>query len=315
MMAPMEPIVEPELLICDPHHHLIEVSDNHYMMDELLADIGSGHRIEKTVCIEVGTGYRTDGPEAFRAVGETELVVELDPDGIIAGIVGYADLRLPEVDDVLAAHIEAGAGRLRGIRQCLSWDASPNIVPPRWNPPGLCTDAHFRAGFIKLSDWDLTFDAWLFHPQIPELIELARACPEVTIIVNHLGGPIGIGPYREGRAEWMSVWRSNLKTLAECPNVMMKLGGIGMPIMTPSWHDQPGGATSDEIVAVWGEDIRFCIELFGVNRCMFESNFPPDRLSYSYAVLWNAFKKLVAGASPSEKAALFHDTASQVYRI
>jgi L-fuconolactonase len=315
MMAPMEPIVEPELLIIDPHHHLIEVSDNHYMMEELLADIGSGHRIEKTVFIEVGTGYRKDGPEEFRSVGETELVVELDPKGVIAGIVAYADLRLPEVEDVYAAQKEAAAGRLRGIRQCLSWDASPEIVPPRWNPPGLCANEQFRSNFVKLSDWDLTFDAWLFHPQIPELIELARACPDVIIIVNHLGGPICVGPYREGRDEWMAAWRSNLKKLAGCPNVMMKLGGIGMPIMTLGWHDQSGGAASDQIVEVWGDDIRLCIELFGVNRCMFESNFPPDRLSYNYAVLWNAFKKVVADASSAEKAALFHDTAAQVYRI
>jgi L-fuconolactonase len=315
MMSLMEKIVEPELLIIDSHHHLIEVSDNHYMMDELLSDVGSGHRIERTVFIEVGTGYRTEGPEELRSVGETELVVELDPKGLIAGIVAYADLRLPNVEDVYAAHKEAAAGRLRGIRQCLSWDASPDIIPMRWNPPELCSNEQFRANFKKLPDWNLTFDAWLFHPQIPELIELAKACPEVTIVVNHLGGPICIGPYREGRDEWMATWRSNIKALADRPNVMMKLGGIGMPIMTPGWHDLPGGATSDQIVDGWRDDIHFTIDLFGVDRCMFESNFPPDRLSYNYVVLWNAYKKMVADASASDKAALFHDTASRVYRI
>jgi predicted TIM-barrel fold metal-dependent hydrolase len=161
----------------------------------------------------------------------------------------------------------------------------------------------------------LSFDAWTYHPQIPELTELARAHPDVPIVLDHLGGPLGIGPYQGRRGEVMAVWRSYLSALAPCPNVVVKLGGIGMPVFGMEWHHTPEGASSDQLASVWGEDIRWCIEQFGVDRCMFESNFPVDRASCAYSVLWNAFKRIAADASPAEKAALFHDTAVRTYRL
>jgi L-fuconolactonase len=312
----MEETIEPDLLICDPHHHLWDRPGHRYMLEELTADTGSGHRVERTVFVECASGYRSDGPAAFRPVGETDFVVAADPGGFIAGIVGFVDLRVAEVADVLAAHVEAGAGRFRGIRHVSAWDAGPGIRASHTDPPpGLLAEPAFRSGFAALGRAGLSFDAWLYHPQITELADLARAEPGTAIVLDHLGGPLGIGPYTDRRTEVLETWRSAMADLATCPNVVVKLGGIGMPIFGQKWHHHPEETTSEELADVWGPEIRWCIEQFGVDRCMFESNFPVDKASCSYAVLWNAFKRIAADASPTEKAALFHDTAVRVYRL
>jgi L-fuconolactonase len=312
----MEEILEPGLIICDPHHHLWDRPDNRYMMDELRADTGSGHRVEHTVFIDCRSGYRPGGPKAFRPVGETEFVVAADPDGFIAGIVSRVDLRLPEAGDVLAAHVEAGGGRFRGIRQSSVWEPS---IPARLGtsnpPPGLLADPAFRSGFAALGQAGLSFDAWLYHPQILELTDLVRAVPATPVILNHLGGPLGQGAYAGRRDEVRAAWRAAMSDLAGCPSVWLKLGGIGMPLFGLDFHEHPEATTSADLAAAWGPDIRWCIELFGVERCMFESNFPVDAASCGYAVLWNAFKRITADASRAEKAALFHDTAVRAYRL
>ena len=311
-----EAVLEPDLPILDPHHHLWDHPSSRYMLDELRDDTGSGHNVVRTVFVECASGYRTDGPESFRPVGETDFVVAADPDGFIAGIVGFADLTAPDVADVLAAHVAAGAGRFRGIRHVNAFDPSPDIRRSHTSPPpGLLGDAAFRNGFAALGRAGLRFDAWLYHPQLPELAALARAHPEVPIILDHLGGPLGIGPYAGRRDEVLDEWRKSMDEVASCESVVLKLGGIGMPIFGLGFHKQADATTSAQLADVWGDEIRWCIERFGVDRCMFESNFPVDKASCSYLVLWNAFKLIATGASPADKAALFHDTAARAYGI
>jgi L-fuconolactonase len=312
----MEEALDPDLPIVDPHHHLWKHPTNTYMMDELRSDTGSGHNVVNTVFVECGSGYRTDEPESMSFVGETEFVVGADPDGFIAGIVGRADLSSPDIDDVLAAHVAAGQGRFRGIRHASAHDPSPDIRESHTKPPaGLLGQDDFRRGMAALGRAGLRFDAWLFHPQIPELTDLARALPDVPIVLDHLGGPLGIGPYAGRRDEVMAAWERSMTDVAGCENVTLKLGGIGMPIYGMAFHKQDGGASSEELADTWGGPIRWCIERFGVDRCMFESNFPVDKASCSYAVLFNAFKRMVADASPSEKSALFRDTAVRAYGL
>ena len=321
----VEEVVEPERRICDPHHHLWDRNGSRYLLDELLADTGSGHNIVGTVFVECASMYRADGEEALRPVGETEFangVAAMSASGgygdakVCAGIVGFADLRLgPAAGRVLDAHLSASS-RFRGIRHAASWDASPEVRNSHAKPPpGLLLDAGFRRGFAELGKRGLSFDAWLYHPQIPELTALAAAFPDIPIVFDHFGGPLGIGPYAGRRDEIFAFWRSAVAELARCENVYAKLGGLVMPINGFGFHKRALPASSDEIVAATGRYHRHAIEVFGVERCMFESNFPVDKRSCSYRVLWNAFKKLVADASASEKDALFHDTARRVYRI
>ena len=320
-----EPILEPELPICDPHHHLWDLPDNRYLLDELLADTGSGHNVVSTVFVECSAMYRGDGPEALRPVGETEFVNGVaamsasgayGPTRACAGIVGFADLALgAAVGEVLDAHM-AASPRFRGIRHAAGWDPSPEIRSSHTNPPpNLMLDATFREGFAELGKRGLSFDAWFYHPQLPEFIDLAKAFPHTTIILDHFGGPLGIGPYAGKADEIFAVWQDQIRELAECPSVFVKLGGLVMPINGFGFHKAAMPPTSDDIVAATGRYYRHMIDCFGPHRCMFESNFAVEKQSVSYHVLWNAFKKLVRDASPTEKAALFHDVAARAYRL
>ena len=319
-----EGIVEPELPICDPHHHLWDHPNHRYLLDELLEDLGS-HNVVSTVFMECMSMYRAAGPEALRPVGETEFVngiAAMSASGgyggsrVCAAIVGYADLTLgAAVGDVLDAHM-AASERFRGIRHASGWDASDAVRNSHTNPKRrLLADRAFREGLRELGERGLTFDAWLYHPQLPELTALARAFPEQPIVVDHFAGPLGIGPYADKRSEIFAAWKPNMAALAECPNVVAKLGGLAMPINGFGFHKREKPPGSDELAAATRDYYLHAIDCFGPDRCMFESNFPVDRQSCSYGVLWNSFKKIAAGFSPSEKAALFHDTATRVYRV
>ena len=320
-----EAVLEPDLPICDPHHHLWDNPTSRYLIDELIADTGSGHNIVSTVFVECMAMYRATGPEEFRGVGETEFVNGVaamaasgryGPTAACAGIVSLADLTLGErVGPVLDAHM-AASRRFRGIRHAAGWDASDQVRNSHTNPTkGLLGDASFRQGFAELGKRGLSFDAWLYHPQIPELTSLASAFPNTTIILDHFGGPLGIGPYEDKRAEIFEYWKGAIAELAKRPNVVAKIGGLVMPINGFNFHKQPKPATSDQLVVATRDYYLHTIDCFGPSRCMFESNFPVDKQSCSYRVLWNSFKKIAKGFSASEKAALFHDTATRVYRI
>jgi predicted TIM-barrel fold metal-dependent hydrolase len=316
--------LEPDLPICDPHHHLWDRPGNRYMLEQLRADTGTGHNVQTTVFVECRSAWHADGPQPHRPVGETAFVAaeaersdaSVAQGSVIAAIVGHADLRAAEIGDVLAAHADAGQGRFRGIRQVASRDESPDIHASHTNPPAqLLADPAFRAGLVALGRSGHSFDAYLYHPQLAELVAAARAAPDTVIVLDHLGAPIGVGPYAGHRGEVLEVWRRGMAELAGCENVVVKLGGIGMPIFGLGWHRRPSQPDSVELADAWRTEIRWCIERFGVERCMFESNFPVDKQSCSYDVLWNAFKRIVADASASDKAALFHDNATRVYRL
>lgn len=325
-----EDTLEPELPICDPHHHLWDYRNDRveprYLIDEILADLNSGHNIVSTVFVQCGAMYKADGPEEMRVIGETEFVNGIaamsasgayGPARIAAGIVGMVDLTLGEgVAPVLEAHFRVGGGRFRGIRHGVAWDASGAAVNPRAMPaPHLYLDASYRTGFAQLARHDLSFEAWCYHPQLPELIDLARAFPDTTIILDHFGGPLGVGPYAGKGDEIYAQWRTDIAELATCGNVVAKLGGINMEINGFGWHERERPPTSQELMEATRPYYEYSIEQFGVDRCMFESNYPVDKVSCSYNVLWNSFKRLTADYSPEDKAKLFHDTAARVYRL
>jgi L-fuconolactonase len=325
-----EKALEPELPICDPHHHLWdqrhEREQERYLLDEILDDLAGGHNVVSTVFIECGAMFKPDGPEAYRCVGETEFVngiAAMSASGaygkarIADGIVGTVDLRLGDkAADVLDAQIAAGGGRFCGIRRGAFWHASPEIQNHRTNPPEhLLLQDDFRAGFKHLAPRKLSFEVWCAHTQIPDAVSLARAFPDTTIVLDHFGGPIGTGPYAGKQDEVFAWWRTQIDELAKCPNVVAKLGGLNMEVNGYGWEHRPQPPTSAELAQATRRWFEHTIDRFGPNRCMFESNFPVDKLSCSYTVLWNSFKILSKGYSPAERAAMFHGTAARVYRL
>ncbi|MDO9709792.1 amidohydrolase family protein [Paracraurococcus lichenis] len=321
-----EDALDPALPIVDPHHHLWDRPDWRYLLPDLLADTNQGHNIVATVFVQCRAMHRATGPEAYRPVGETEFVngvAAMSASGqygatrVCEGIVGHVDLTIgAAAKGVLEAHVQAGGGRFRGIRHITAWDPDPVIMNPAYTPPrDILFRDDFRAGFAQLAPLGLSFDAWLYHPQIPDLTALARAFPETRIVLDHVGGPLGIRGYEGQRDEVFRGWRAAMAELATCPNVCIKLGGLGMRINGMGFEEKAEPPSSDELAAAWKPWIETTIGLFGADRCMFESNFPVDKGSYGYGVFWNACKKLAAGASAAEKAALFSGTAQRFYRL
>ena len=318
-----EPALEPALPIIDPHHHLWE-REGGYLLDELLADLNSGHHVVATVFAQCGYAYRSSGPEALRPVGETERITVIArqavqraaPQRVCAGIVGHADLALGDaVADVLQAHIQAADGRFRGVRHINARHEAFNASLLGRPPADLFQQPAFRRGLAQLQAAGLSFDAWLYHTQIDQLTDLARALPGLPMVLNHVGGPLGVGPYRGKQGDVVAAWRKSMQALAGCPNVTVKLGGLAMAICAFDFHKLPVPPSSERLAAEWAPYLQGAIEIFGAERCMFESNFPVDKAMTSYAVLWNAFKRTAAGASAHEKAQLFHGTANRFYRL
>jgi predicted TIM-barrel fold metal-dependent hydrolase len=321
-----EEVLDSTRPIVDPHHHLWDRGGQRYLIEEMAADIASGHNVVATVYVDCRSMYRADGPEAFRPIGEVEFangVAAMSASGaygkarICAGIVSHVNLLLGEhARPVLEAEIAAGNGRFRGIRHSSAWDADPDVAGMyATRPKGLLLDATFRKGFACLAALGLSFDAWLFHPQLGEFIDLARAFPDTRNILDHCGGPVGIGSYAGRREDNFAAWKASIQLVAKCSNVTVKLGGLAMRLLGYDFHERPKPPSSEEAASAWRPYIETCIDAFGPARCMFESNFPPDKGQCSYQVIFNAFKRIAAQYSEAEKTALFSGTATRVYRL
>ena len=326
-----EPTLEPDLPICDPHHHFWDfrtarIPYQRYLLHELAADIQSGHNVRSTVFIEARAMYRFDGPEELRPIGEVEFVQGLaaasasglyGPGRAAASIIGHANLLLGDrVAPVLAALTAASPNRFRGIRHSVTWDPHPEVEnTAAHRMQAQLANEQFRAGARVLARMGFTLEAWMYFPQLPELADFATAIPNLQIILNHIGGLIRTGPYAGKDDEVLATWRRGVAAVAECPNVTIKLGGMGMPRTGFDWHARARPIGSEELAAAMAPYMNYCIEKFGPNRCMFESNFPVDKVSFSYHVMYNAFKRLSQSYSASERTAMFHDTAARVYRV
>jgi L-fuconolactonase len=330
----------PDLPIIDAHHHLQDRTETdlskishsasapsyfHYLYDEFREDLVCGHNIISTVFVECEAMYRADGPAPLRPVGEVEFANGVSamsasgrygPVRVVAGIVGFADLTLgAAVDEVLLAQM-AASGRYRGIRYGTTWDADSSIIRGYRRPPkGLLADARFREGFARLGAHDLSFDAWVYHPQLPEVADLAGAFPGTRIILNHTGGPLNIGAYAGSPKENFAAWRRGMAAVAAHRNVAVKIGGLGMAFTGIDYGASAATQTSELLAEKWRPWVESCIELFGADRCMFESNFPVDKRTYGYGAMWNAFKRLSAQGSADERHALFFGTAAKNYKL
>jgi predicted TIM-barrel fold metal-dependent hydrolase len=318
-----EPLL-PELPIIDAHHHIWEQDGNVYALSDLAGDTRDGHRVVGTVLVEAHAFYHEVGPEYLRPVGETEAIMhaledapELVAQGLCGAIVGRADLTLgARLEDVVEAHRAAAPDRFRGVRHLVGRDPHyPQGITIRPAPEGLLKRTDYRDGLRMLQRLGLSYDAMLYHSQLSDLVETVALVPELPVILNHYGMPLGVGPYADRRDEVFATWTSNMRRLAELPNVTVKLGGLGMVLTGAQWHDRPMPPSSQELADAWRPWFETCLEAFGPDRCMFESNFPVDKGMYSYSTVWNAFKRLAEDLGAAERAALFHDTAARVYRL
>ncbi|MFM0219189.1 MULTISPECIES: amidohydrolase family protein [Paraburkholderia] len=321
-----EPVLEPELPIVDAHHHLWDRQTGRYLADDFRNDVASGHRVVSTVYVQCRSMLREDGPEAMKPVGEVEFangIAAMSASGAYGrtrcceAIVGGADLTLgAELDAVLEAMLQVSGGRLRGIRNPLAWHASPEVSSSPVTPPrDLMANPAYRQGVRALGRFELSLDAWVYHTQLDDLYELARAADRVTVVIDHFGGPLGVGPHAGQRAAVRAEWQQKLARLASLPNTRIKLGGAGMNVFGFDFAAREVPPSSEELAFAWRPYFDTCVELFGANRCMFESNFPVDKGMFSYGVLWNAFKRLASAMSANEKAALFSQTAAATYRL
>jgi L-fuconolactonase len=316
--------LRPEMPIVDAHHHLWDRGGSPYFLPEFLADARGGHNVVASVYLECHNGYRPDGPEHLRPVGEVEYAANIAEacreqgaaTKVAAAIVGTTDLRSERVGEVLDAMIEAGRGGFRGIRQTAVWHPDKAVKGSiNTPPPGLLFDADFRRGMAALGARGLSFDAWVLHTQLVEVYDLACALPQVPIILCHAGAAIGMGLYEKRRDLAFQEWSAGMRTLAKAPNVFVKIGGFGMRLWGFGFHLRPEPPSSEELADTLHPYVETCIEAFGPQRCMFESNFPVDKGSFSYGTLWNAYKHLAAGYREAEQRRLFGGTAAAVYRI
>lgn len=318
-----EDVIDPDREIVDPHHHLWPRPHLSYDLEELWSDTQDGHHVTATVFMECGSAYRADGPEHLRPVGETEFVTAASERAAqspekaqIAAIIAHADLRREDLDTILDAHADAAKGRFRGIRHAGACDPNPEALSIAGRaPPGLYADPDFRRGVARLGERGLTYDTWNYHHQIRDFTALARAVPGTKMILDHFGTPLGVGRYAGRRSEIFARWKDDIAEAAERPNVYAKLGGMAMPDNGFGWNTRDMPPSSDEFVEAQAAWYHHAIKCFGPERCMFESNFPVDRLSISYRTLWNGLKKIAADYPETARAAMFAGTARKVYKL
>ncbi len=320
-----EEIIDPGRPIVDPHHHLWRrIGFGPYLLEDLWLDTNTGHNVVKTVFMECAAEYREEGPKALLSLGEVDFVVEQaeasrkggagKPE--IAALVSHADLCLGDaLEEVLVAHVEQSKGLFRGVRHAGAHDDEPALMIAGRSPADLYADPEFRRGVELLGKLGHTFDTWHYHHQNPVFAELARAVPDTVLVLDHFGTPLGVGRYAGKREEIFQQWKKDMAEIAQCPNVVAKLGGMAMPDNGFGWMGRELPPTSDEFVEAQARYYHHTIECFGPERCMFESNFPVDKLSISYPVLWNGLKKIAQNYSEDEKDALFRGTATRVYRL
>jgi predicted TIM-barrel fold metal-dependent hydrolase len=321
-----EPVLEPDLPIVDAHHHLWNRRGWPYMVEDLTQDLASGHNVVSTVFVESRTHYRSDGPVESPSVGEVEFAVACaasvaemagELPRVCEGIIGHADLRLgSDVASVLDALNEASGGRFCGVRHSSAWDIESGIVNPELgSSPDLIAGGDFRRAIDLLGRRGLVYDAWVYHPQLYQIADLADACPNTQIVLDHAGGPLGIGRYQGRRSDAFKEWRQAMRVVASRPNVAVKIGGMAMRVSGYDFHIAATPPSSEEVARTFRPYVEVCLALFGPARCMFESNFPVDKASYSYCVLWNAFKRIASDLSDAEKTKLFSGTATRIYQL
>lgn len=319
-----EPALDPGQTIVDAHHHLWDPPGARYLLDAFRADVGTGHAIVASVYVEGHAMHRADGPAAMRPVGETEFAAGIAAQcesglygdtRLCAGIIGFVDLTLGDAAaEVLDAHIAAGGGRFRGIRGRVSSHPDPRIN--KWRTPaGVLRADSTRAAVAAIADRGLSLDIWAYQTQHDDIIDLCDRFPEIAVVIDHAGGPLGCPPYDSDRASMFADWSRGIAALARRPNTVMKIGGFGMRFAGFGFAHRDAPPSSDDLVAAWGDHVSACIDTFGPDRCMFASNFPADKGAGSYAVLWNAFKKCAGGYTRTERDALFHATAIRTYRL
>jgi predicted TIM-barrel fold metal-dependent hydrolase len=339
-----EAILEPELPIIDPHHHLWDLRpvlpafptplhpflasialSPYYTFNELHADTAGGHNVIGTVFMECGAFYRAGASDALKVVGEVEYVNGVAAQSasglygdvrLCEAIIGHADLTLGSKAGAVLDALAAASPRFKGIRHAAAHDPDPEVLgPPFHASKGLYLDSTFREGFAELGKRGLTFDAWLLEPQLGDVLDLARAFPDQPICLDHCGTPLGMASYHGKLHERFDTWRAMIRQIGACPNVTIKLGGLAMSFAGMPDHGPAAGLGSEVLAAMWRPYVETCIEAFGPDRAMFESNYPVDKWGASYAVLWNAFKRLTHGASAQEKRALYAGTAARFYGI
>lgn len=320
----VEAPIDADRQIVDPHHHLWDRNGSTYLANELLADTGGSHNVTHTVFVECRAKWDRQAELAFAPVGETRFVAGeaaemAEREGAdIVGIVSHANLLAGDgVEAVLEAHDAAGAGLFRGIRHATAFTDDPVFHTAHTGAgPGDMLRPAFVAGAQVLARMGFSFDAWLYHTQIAELVALAKEVPELTIVLDHLGGRLHATSTSPTASDIHASWRAAMTEAAACPNIVLKVGGIGMDnVFGTGWASLDAPPGSEQVASFWGDDVRWCIDTFGPSRCMLESNFPVDRQTLPYAVLWNAMQIMTDEYSESEKHDLFAATAARTYRL